>query len=284
MWIIAVLGLAGFWLWRSNKRRAQRFVRAVCFLDIVDGGANANEANGQIARLFSKHSTPQADDTATAFAIDKAQQLTEGKQLPWIHEARKKGFVVDSGNTKLDMAHVGKSIELGERVGLAVKNEITFPFTSNLVPVPERLFLDPYVAGFASHLLKSYGVSAGALQLSSDQLGSFFDVATRTMIGPQFLTEYASLAHEDESFVCGSRDAALYSIAMLKPSSLDGSDVLVKKATELAKTRIGLTNEVGQFTELASEPEGDARQVAMIWAMKSLTLGRHLERNYGVET
>lgn len=105
MWIIAALALAGFWFWRSNQRRAQRFVRAVCFLDMVDGGASVNDANGLVVRLFTKHSTPQDDETAIAFAIDTAQRLTDGKQLPWIHEAREKGFVVDSGNTRLDMAH-----------------------------------------------------------------------------------------------------------------------------------------------------------------------------------
>jgi hypothetical protein len=106
MWIVVVLGLAGFWFWRSNKRRAYRFVRSVHFLDKLDQGVGVNEANGQVALMFTKHSTPTLDENATLFALDRAQRWTEGKQLPWIHEARQKGFTVDSGNTKLDGAHL----------------------------------------------------------------------------------------------------------------------------------------------------------------------------------
>lgn len=105
MWIVAVLGVVGVLLWQSNQRRAKRFIRAVCFLDMVDKKVSADEANGKVARLFTIHSTPQYDDTATAFAIGMARQFTEGKQLPWINEAREKGFVVDGGNTRFDMAH-----------------------------------------------------------------------------------------------------------------------------------------------------------------------------------
>lgn len=109
MWIIAILSVAAFLFWRSNKRRAKRFVRAVLFLNKLDGGASVDEANGQVARLFTKHSTPKEDDEATMFAIESAQRLTEGKQLPWIHEARNRGLVVDSGNKHLDLAHLNST-------------------------------------------------------------------------------------------------------------------------------------------------------------------------------
>ena len=106
MWIVAIFCVAGFLLWRSNKRRAQRFVRAVCFLDIVDNGASVDEANGQVARLFNRHSSADADNAAIRYAMDKANRLTDGKQLPWIHDAREKGFAIDSGDSRFDMAHL----------------------------------------------------------------------------------------------------------------------------------------------------------------------------------
>jgi hypothetical protein len=109
MWIVLAVCVAGFVLWRSNKRRAQRFVRAVCFLDVVDGGASTDEANGQVARMFSKHSNADVDNTAIRYAMDKADRFTDGKQLPWIKEARQRGFTIDSGNTRFDLAHLSQA-------------------------------------------------------------------------------------------------------------------------------------------------------------------------------
>jgi hypothetical protein len=130
MWIIVAFGLVGVWLWQSNKRRAKRFVRSVCFLDLVDGSASANEANGQVARLFTMHSKLQNDDAATAFAIGRAQQFTDGKQLPWIHLARERGFVVDSGNTRFDMAH--KALPKLSKSGQGKSSKFTEQFSARV--------------------------------------------------------------------------------------------------------------------------------------------------------
>ncbi|WBU57772.1 hypothetical protein [Paracoccus sediminicola] len=109
MWIVVILCIGTALVWYSNKRRAQRFVRAVHFLDLLDSGANTDEANGKVARLFTKHSTPETDVAAIEYATDKANRMTEGKQLPWIDEARQRGFAIDSGDTRLDMAHLSQA-------------------------------------------------------------------------------------------------------------------------------------------------------------------------------
>ncbi|MBE1282806.1 MAG: hypothetical protein GJ676_05805 [Rhodobacteraceae bacterium] len=109
MWIVAIVCAAGFLLWQSNKRRAKRFVRSVFFLELTDSGVSADSANGQVARLFTKLSSVDEDNSAIRYAMDKADRLTEGKQLPWIHEAREKGFTIDSGDSRFDMAHVAQS-------------------------------------------------------------------------------------------------------------------------------------------------------------------------------
>ncbi len=105
MWIIFILVVAGgLFFWRSNRKRGERFVRAVFYIDAVSKGASSNEANGIVAKMFTKHSTAEADVEATHVALDKAKRMTEGSQLPWIHEARKLGFAVDSGSSKFDAA------------------------------------------------------------------------------------------------------------------------------------------------------------------------------------
>lgn len=109
MWIVAILCVGTVLIWYSNKRRAQRFVRAVHFLDLLDSGANTDEANGKVAQLFTKHSTPETDIAAIEYATDKANCMTEGKQLPWIDEARQRGFAIDSGDTRIDMAHMSNA-------------------------------------------------------------------------------------------------------------------------------------------------------------------------------
>ncbi|KEJ88186.1 hypothetical protein [Sulfitobacter donghicola] len=109
MWIVAIFCVAGFLLWQSSKRRAQRFVRSVFFLEIIDSGASTDTANGQVARLFTKHSSADKDNAAIRHAMDKANRLTDGKQLPWIQEAREKGFAIDSGDSRIDMAHLAQS-------------------------------------------------------------------------------------------------------------------------------------------------------------------------------
>lgn len=115
MWVILVLAVVVLaFFWRSNQRRAHRFVRAVHFLDELDRGATSNEANGVVIKLFTKHSTVDADADAIQFATGIAQKFTNGNQLPWIHEAREKGFSVDTGNSQFDLAHksgLGQSID-----------------------------------------------------------------------------------------------------------------------------------------------------------------------------
>ena len=71
MWIVVIICIGTALVWYSNKRRAQRFVRAVHFLDLLDTGANADEANGKVARLFTKHSTPDMDVAAIEYATDR---------------------------------------------------------------------------------------------------------------------------------------------------------------------------------------------------------------------
>lgn len=109
MWIVALICLAAVALWYGNKRRGQRFVRAVHYLDLLDSGATSDEANGKVARLFSKYSTREADVAAIELATDRANRFTEGKQLPWIDEARQKSFNIDSGDARFDMAHLSRA-------------------------------------------------------------------------------------------------------------------------------------------------------------------------------
>lgn len=109
MWILAIICVVACVLWYSNQRRAQRFVRAVHFLELLDGGANPDEANGKVARMFTKYSTPDADVAAIEYATDKAKRFTNGKQLPWIDDARQRGFTIDSGNTRFDLAHLSRT-------------------------------------------------------------------------------------------------------------------------------------------------------------------------------
>ena len=109
MWIVVILSIATVLLWYGNKRRGQRFVRAVHYLDLLDSGSNSDEANGKVARMFTKHATPEADVAAIEYATDKANRFTEGKQLPWIEEARKRGFAIDSGDARFDMAHLSQA-------------------------------------------------------------------------------------------------------------------------------------------------------------------------------
>lgn len=106
MWLLTLVSVAAFLFWRSNKRRAKRFVRAVHFLDLVRDGASANEANGLVALMFTSRSTADEDNAAIRYAAEQAKMVTDGKQLPWIHMARQQGFAVDSGNTRFDMAHL----------------------------------------------------------------------------------------------------------------------------------------------------------------------------------
>lgn len=106
MWIVVILGLVTAVLWYGNKRRGQRFVRAVHFLDLLDSGSSPDEANGNVARLFSKYSTPDADVAAIEHANDRAKRFTDNKQLPWIDEARQRGFIIDGGDARFDMAHL----------------------------------------------------------------------------------------------------------------------------------------------------------------------------------
>ena len=92
MWIIIIVIVVGFLVWQGNKRRGQRFTRAVLFLNALDEGATPDEAKGRVARLFTKHSTPEGDVAAMRFAMDRAQRWAGGKQAPFLHEARKHGF------------------------------------------------------------------------------------------------------------------------------------------------------------------------------------------------
>ncbi len=70
----------------------KRFVRAIDFLTLLNGGASVAEANRLAALLFTPASNPNMDYEA----IQRAERLRrvwfEGKQLPAIQLARSKGF------------------------------------------------------------------------------------------------------------------------------------------------------------------------------------------------
>lgn len=109
MWILAALCVGAIALWHTNRRRGRRFVRAVHFLCHLDAGCGADEANGRVARLFSAESTPAADAAAVERALERADRLTGGKQLPWIDVARRRGFSIDSGDPRFDLAHLSRA-------------------------------------------------------------------------------------------------------------------------------------------------------------------------------
>lgn len=92
-WMILVLCVALlFWVKHIVKQRAVRFVRSYEFLCQVKDGAEPSSANGAAQMLFSKHSTPYADELAILKASEFAKHNTGGKQLPIIAEARMRGF------------------------------------------------------------------------------------------------------------------------------------------------------------------------------------------------
>lgn len=90
--LLILLGVAGYALfkWRMTKR-GMRFVRAFAFLDHMDCGASADEANGFALRMFTMHSNPDVDQSI----ILRATQFVQagGKQLPVIGAARSRGFI-----------------------------------------------------------------------------------------------------------------------------------------------------------------------------------------------
>ena len=280
---LGLIGLIGFLLWRSNERRGQRFTRAVHFLNELEEGATVDEANGRVARLFTKKSKPEDDVAAIHSAIDRAQWRTNGNQLPWIHEAREKGFIVDSGNERLDLAslhNMSTCRSIGKNVGSTVREEITAPFKITGSAVPKGLFLDPYVAGFAVRLLTTYSSSAGALEMTPEEFRVFSKAATQSMLSSQYQHEFEALPADSESYQRGAREALIFIVATLKPSALDQTEAIVLEAIELAKTRSGLVFEAGQLIGLKPITGPEAEHNALVSAVKSLTLGKHFKENY----
>lgn len=284
MWIVIVIGIGAFALWYGNKRRGQRFVRAVHYLDMLDNGANPDEANGKVARLFTKHSTPDADVAAIRYAMDKADRMTGGKQLPWINEARERGFAIDSGNKRFDLAHLSSSTDLGVKVGQAVRNQITLPFTSAFAPIPERLFLDPYIAGYASKLIAGFASVMGApSKQTPEQLGCMFDVAAKTAVGPKLFRDFMAIDQNSIGFLKGQEDGAMLTWAMFAPDMLDKNDTLVAEAYQLAKDKTLLANELDGMMNnavLSAKGSTNATQAGLVMAVASLTLERHCREQY----
>ncbi|WP_375550491.1 hypothetical protein [Rhodophyticola porphyridii] len=284
MWIVITIGIGAFALWYGNKRRGQRFVRAVHFLDMLDNGANPDEANGKVARLFTKHSTPETDVAAIEYATDKADRMTGGKQLPWINEARERGFAIDSGNQRYDMAHLSSSTDLGEKVGHAVRNQITLSFTSAFAPIPERLFLDPYIAGYASKLIAGFASVMGApSKQTPEQLGCMFDVAVKTAVGPKLFRDFMAIDQNSIGFVKGQEDGAMLTWAMFAPDMLDKNDTLVAEAYQLAKDETQLTNELdGMMSNAGFSVKGseNATPAGLAMAVASLTLERYCKEQF----
>lgn len=284
MWIVVIIGIGAFALWYGNKRRGQRFVRAVHFLDMLDNGANLDEANGKVARLFTKHSTPDADVAAIRYAMDKADRMTGGKQLPWINEARERGFAIDSGNKRYDLAHLSSSTDLGVKIGHAVRNQITLPFTSAFAPIPERLFLDPYIAGYASKLIAGFASVMGApSKQTPEQLGCMFDVAVKTAVGQRLFRDFMAIDQNSIGFVKGQKDGAMLTWAMFAPDMLDKNDTLVAEAYQLAKDKTQLANKLdGMMSNAGFSTKGSANatQAGLIMAVASLTLERYCKEQF----
>lgn len=286
MWIVAMLVVGAFALWHGNKRRGQRFVRAVHYLDLLDNGANADEANGKVARMFTKHSTPDADVAVTRYAMDKADRMTGGKQLPWIHEARERGFAIDSGNKRYDLAHLSKSTDLGVKVGHAVRNQITLPFTSAFAPIPERLFLDPYIAGYARKLIVGFAsVMAAPSKQTPEQLSHMFDVAFKAAVGPKLFKDFMAIDQSSIGFVKGQEDGEILTWAMFAPDMLNKEDPIVVDAYQLAKDKTHLATELDSITSNASfsaQGSVNATQAGFVMAVASLTLEQHCREHYQI--
>ena len=84
--------MVGVLFWRANDKRGKRFVRSVRYIMLVDTGSTSKEATLEAMILFSKLSTPQNDLAAIEYARNMAQQMTNGRQQPWIQAAIEKGF------------------------------------------------------------------------------------------------------------------------------------------------------------------------------------------------
>ncbi|MCC3306048.1 hypothetical protein [Sneathiella sp. HT1-7] len=90
-WIV-VLIIGGYFFFKKNTERGQRFVRAYAFLVQIDDGGNVDEANRIAANVFSKHSNPDSDSRTIGLARSYAAAVHGGKQLSVITEAQAKGF------------------------------------------------------------------------------------------------------------------------------------------------------------------------------------------------
>ena len=287
MWIVVILIVVGFLLWQGNKRRGQRFTRAVLFLNALDEGATPDEANGRVARLFTKHSTPEGDVAAMRFAMDRAQRWTGGNQARWLHEARQRGFAIDSGNTNFDLAHLHQSTESGKQVGAAVRNQILMPFKIAFSTVPEQVFLDPYVAGYTDHLISFFSAIMGVKpsQLSAEQFVSFQKVVVRSIVRSDKCSEFDAINSDNDEFKRGEQNARLLTSIILSPNNLDHDSSLMTEAANLATHFNQVSEQLGKINRFPTEylAEKDRDKVALFWAVQTLTLGRHYEENYGLE-
>ncbi len=75
----------------SSVRQGRRFIRAAAFLNEIEGGRPAHEANALAAVLFTADSSPSADAHA-AQAAEARRQRSGLSQAKLIGEARQRGF------------------------------------------------------------------------------------------------------------------------------------------------------------------------------------------------
>lgn len=90
-WVV-VLILGGYFFFKKNTERGQRFVRAYVFLVQINHENTVAEANEAAAFPFTQYSDTDSDNLTIRLAQAYAAELHGGKQLPVIEEARNKGF------------------------------------------------------------------------------------------------------------------------------------------------------------------------------------------------
>ena len=92
------------------QRCSLRFVRSVSYLYNLQNGMTPYESNWEVAKLYTERHDGDNIDEAANMLSHSALRISNGKQLPWIHKARPKGFDVDSVN-KFDKAHLSRPLD-----------------------------------------------------------------------------------------------------------------------------------------------------------------------------
>lgn len=87
---LVALGLVGVVV-VSSIRQGRRFIRAAAFLNEIEGGRAAHEANAVATVLFTSDSSPSADAHA-AQAAEALRRRRGQSQAAVIGDARARGF------------------------------------------------------------------------------------------------------------------------------------------------------------------------------------------------